>query len=280
MKNKLLVIIAAIFIFSSSAFAKNDVKGNYNGTVKIALSEMLSGVGLSESLILGMLGLTEMPTFPAVVTITEPTADSYTLGLPFNVDEIEIPEDFKKMIGELEISGVTATDYDETITYFAKTTPTEGPFIVIDSIKTPLFDDSMKATLKTVVGDYLEFQYKFNEGYVSNISSASNKKLFASIDLQLKLGLLGFQSLLKVTFGDNGSTSIDTYINNTLDIYTSPASDIITVVGSVNENYSIYNTNGALIQTGYIQNEQVNISNITSGMYFIKVDNKTAKFIK
>jgi len=68
-----------------------------------------------------------------------------------------------------------------------------------------------------------------------------------------------------------------------LNIYPNPATNVIKVNGLTSkENYTIYNTIGAVIKSGSISNsEEINVSNLTNGVYFLKFNSaSTIKFIK
>ena len=47
-----------------------------------------------------------------------------------------------------------------------------------------------------------------------------------------------------------------------------------------NAEYSIYNVVGQIIMQGALQSNTINVESLTSGMYFLKVGNKTVRFVK
>ena len=84
-----------------------------------------------------------------------------------------------------------------------------------------------------------------------------------------------------------GSTlSNEAFLSNDFSIYPNPSSDVINVQSSFElKNYEIYDVSGKLIESKDINNNQVLISNLNAGSYFIVIsttDNlrKTLKFIK
>lgn len=72
-------------------------------------------------------------------------------------------------------------------------------------------------------------------------------------------------------------------LTKSIKIYPNPSNDFVQVMGlTKRENYKIYNILGAEIKYGIISNnEQINIKNFTSGLYFLRFDNgNTIKFLK
>jgi len=71
--------------------------------------------------------------------------------------------------------------------------------------------------------------------------------------------------------------------NNNLNIYPNPSYDFIQISGLVKINtFTIYNALGAKVVNGNVsENEQIDIKNLTTGLYFLKLNNgNTIKFIK
>ena len=83
---------------------------------------------------------------------------------------------------------------------------------------------------------------------------------------------------------DNGTLSVATFTaGNEFSLYPNPATNVLKVNGLTSiENYTIYNTIGAVIKSGSIgNNEEINVSSLTNGLYFLKFENSNAiKFIK
>ncbi len=78
-------------------------------------------------------------------------------------------------------------------------------------------------------------------------------------------------------------SALDFTVKNTIKLYPNPAKDTFKLSGLFKiENYSIYNTLGSLVKKGNITtNDEINIQNLTKGMYFLKLeDGNTYKFIK
>ena len=73
-----------------------------------------------------------------------------------------------------------------------------------------------------------------------------------------------------------------TYNSNT-SLYPNPSREEIKIKGlTTTEKYNIYNTIGQVIMSGNItNNKSINVRNLKSGVYFLKIENKnTLKFIK
>ena len=92
----------------------------------------------------------------------------------------------------------------------------------------------------------------------------------------------GFPILLWQTC--ESSDAIETIENQSINIYPNPAKDIITIASSElqNETYTVFSISGQALMHGKLQNETtaINVSALASGVYYLKVANKTAKFIK
>ncbi len=93
------------------------------------------------------------------------------------------------------------------------------------------------------------------------------------------------QSKQAMTFGINPALSIDDFVVtiNKIKLYPNPSREFIQLSGlTKSENYKIYNIIGSRIANGKISNnEKIEITNLTNGIYFLKFDNgNTLKFIK
>lgn len=70
--------------------------------------------------------------------------------------------------------------------------------------------------------------------------------------------------------------------NEGLSVYPNPANGTITISGNQTGEYQIANIMGQTIKTGRIDTEkqQINVSALPAGVYFINIDGKTMKFVK
>ena len=76
---------------------------------------------------------------------------------------------------------------------------------------------------------------------------------------------------------------VDIYAENRFAVYPNPSHDILFVLSeSINSEYSITNLMGQTIMIGEITSEtqQIDVSTLTNGMYFITIGNTTTKFLK
>ena len=81
----------------------------------------------------------------------------------------------------------------------------------------------------------------------------------------------------------NGSTELSKIVavnastgNKSLKIYPNPAKDVLTVVTDANtEGVSIFDINGRLVLSVVDKNQRVNIQNLASGVYFVRMMDKT-----
>ncbi|WP_202703037.1 T9SS type A sorting domain-containing protein, partial [Flavobacterium sp. UGB4466] len=56
--------------------------------------------------------------------------------------------------------------------------------------------------------------------------------------------------------------------------------DILTISNIENEEYAIYNLTGQQIQAGSTQTGQIDVSNLSKGLYIIKVKSTNKQFMK
>ena len=70
----------------------------------------------------------------------------------------------------------------------------------------------------------------------------------------------------------------------TFKVFPNPATDIVKIAGNsfVTKKYLVCTLNGSIVKSGYIINEltEIDVSNLASGVYIIRIDNQTEKFIK
>ncbi len=68
---------------------------------------------------------------------------------------------------------------------------------------------------------------------------------------------------------------------NLLSVYPNPAQNILFVSGyAANGTVSIYSINGSLVRTVVLNQDQMNVSELDAGIYFIQADDKLGKFVK
>ena len=68
--------------------------------------------------------------------------------------------------------------------------------------------------------------------------------------------------------------------SNSIRVYPNPATDFISI--NSDENVEIFSLNGMKVYTNsnYKKDEKINLSQFEKGIYFVKTNNQTTKFIK
>lgn len=87
-------------------------------------------------------------------------------------------------------------------------------------------------------------------------------------------------SVFKVEFGALSVSELNSIKNNNIKIYPNPVNDILNVYNSPSEEYKIFDKTGRLINSGTLERNSVNVSQLTEGNYIIKIGEITKKFIK
>lgn len=81
--------------------------------------------------------------------------------------------------------------------------------------------------------------------------------------------------------GTNTSTGIyDVSTDNKPTVYYDTTTGSIITKGAENLKYEIYNLTGVQTMAGIATSDNINVSNLTRGIYLIKIGNSTVKFIK
>lgn len=121
-----------------------------------------------------------------------------------------------------------------------------------------------------------------------NVTSAG-KLYFASDNLYVKLDgtttptTIPVTIIRKITFSATLATTTFGENKNNLVLYPNPSSDIIRIKSYENEalKITIYSLQGQLVHQGVYQtDEDINVSNLSSGLYLIQVNGVTIKFSK
>lgn len=121
-----------------------------------------------------------------------------------------------------------------------------------------------------------------------NVTTAG-KLYFASDNLYVKLDgtttptTIPVTIIQKITFGATLSNATFGENKNNLVLYPNPSSDVFRIKSDENEELkiNIYSLQGQLVHQGkYQTNEDVNVSNLSSGLYLVQVNGLTIKFSK
>nr|WP_321411707.1 T9SS type A sorting domain-containing protein [uncultured Carboxylicivirga sp.] len=88
-----------------------------------------------------------------------------------------------------------------------------------------------------------------------------------------------FDDLMGPVLGN--ATAIAKTHANKLKFYPNPVVDFLYLINtSQNVNYEVYSLSGALVKSGSINANKIDVSNLFKGVYLIKVDSQVTKFIK
>lgn len=121
-----------------------------------------------------------------------------------------------------------------------------------------------------------------------NVTSAG-KLYFASDNLYVKLDgtttptTIPVTIIRKITFSETLATTTFGENKNNLVLYPNPSSNVIRIKSDENETLriNIYSLQGQLVHQGvYQSDEEINVSNLSSGLYLVQVNGLTIKFSK
>ena len=121
-----------------------------------------------------------------------------------------------------------------------------------------------------------------------NVTSAG-KLYFVSDNLYVKLDgtttptTIPVTIIRKITFSETLATTTFGENKKNLVLYPNPSSNVIRIKSDENEalKINIYSLQGQLVHQGvYQSNEEINMSNLSSGLYLVQVNGLTIKFSK
>lgn len=121
-----------------------------------------------------------------------------------------------------------------------------------------------------------------------NVTTAG-KLYFASDNLYLKLDgtttptTIPVTIIRKITFSETLATTTFGENKNNLVLYPNPGSNVIRIKSDKNEELkiNIYSLQGQLVHQGVYQtDEDINVTNLSSGLYLVQVNGVTIKFSK
>lgn len=118
----------------------------------------------------------------------------------------------------------------------------------------------------------------------------SGKLYFTSDNLNVKINsatttptTIPVTIIRKITFSTTLSTTTFGENKNNLVLYPNPSSDVFRIKSDVVEDLKveIYSLQGQLVQKGiYQSDEDINVTNLSSGLYLVQVNGLTIKFSK
>ncbi len=121
-----------------------------------------------------------------------------------------------------------------------------------------------------------------------NVTTAG-KLYFASDNLFVKLDetttptTIPVSIIRKITFSSALASTTFGESENNLVLYPNPSSDVFRIKSDLNEELKIYiySLQRQLVHQGiYQSDEDINVSNLSSGLYLVQVNGSTIKFIK
>lgn len=138
--------------------------------------------------------------------------------------------------------------------------------------------DSANTTVQTIPVSLVRNWYEYYD------YSISNYPVFISINLKVNSAFFNNSSTI-VLSKDQPTTFVGIHENelSKINIYPNPSSDILNIYNDVEFDYEVLDINGEKLIEGK-NNNQINISNLSSGFYLIKINtnsgNKSFKFFK
>jgi|GEM_PF-6560861 len=111
-----------------------------------------------------------------------------------------------------------------------------------------------------------------NNSYNFTDNSAVNPNTFYRLRITDTDGKISYSDVIKIS---NGSAQ-------SMNVYPSPAKDIIHIVTGIKGQVSIYNTEGKLVLTQQLAagNTIIDVSKLSNGVYYIKQSGQKASFVK
>ena len=90
-----------------------------------------------------------------------------------------------------------------------------------------------------------------------------------------------FSDVIKIAFNEENGTSIETVNSQTTSIYPNPVKDNLIIKNVTDSDICIYSITGVLVAK-YSQwnGETIDVSHLSSGIYFVNTNSTTLKFVK
>jgi hypothetical protein len=192
-------------------------------------------------------------TIPNVeIFLTAETGGTYQFSESLNFSYGEMK------IGDLIVPGVTATENNGIILFNKYDGAATGPTVVI-----PIYG-ALPTRIYLRSGSRISAEGKliFDLGVVG-VHPVLNELTITEVHFEGTKVASGFD----VVSASENAVILNTVVDNSL-------------TALVKGEYKIYSTNGSVLQSGNVQANEINVSALKTGIYFINIDGKTAKFIK
>ena len=250
MKLKIFSILTAFCAVVMTVNAQIDIEGKYSGEVLINASNFL-----------------EPLTQPENITVAK-TGDLYTLKInQFTLLDPETQEPLMP-IGDIEFAGVEASLQGENIV-LSKAGISNGP-VVYNIMPTTIeltscvITPSGEMSVSLLVNAYMPNDSEA----IWDINNIDPNVWTVFIDVEV--AFTGSKTLSSV-FSPKAPTIV---------IFPTLATNVITVEGFENQNYSVFNQNGKLVKQGRLNTEIINVSGLSAGVYILRVNDASTIFIK
>jgi len=124
--------------------------------------------------------------------------------------------------------------------------------------------------------------HPFNDTLLYNLGFEDNpytNKVLNEIQSSFNNGV--WEQENRLTFHYDNTTRIDDFTNNTINIYPNPAINSIKFDTKHQlNNYQIIDINGKTVMQGNLENKQIDVSNLSNGMYFTILTTEHGKAVK
>ena len=241
MKKNVLITLMALFAISFTANA--DITGIYIDDLNVTITAGEE----QETLVLPTISDQE-------ITLEAGESNTYILKL----EDFEIlvePEDpyaEPMYIGDIIFDEIIATENaDGSVTLTRPAGETPGPIV-----------------------------YEVIETFIELVSGSISPDGEMLLHLTVRVPEFPGGMTVTVLFGSEPTNLVPVFSDKkALKIIYTTANEI-TVQGADNENYTIYNAKGMVVNSGKLTNATVNISALVGGIYILNVNGASAKFIK
>ncbi len=202
----------------------------------------------------------------AAVLVIRATSNGLTVDMTVNVSAIAVdqPPVVANQIEDITFKTFPAqTVIDLTHTF-------DDPDNDNSLITIAVFSNSNEADVQTTMNG--------KELTVSRLTSTE-----AAAEIVIRATSNGLTVDMSFTVNADLVTSVD-YFNSTIKLFPNPAIDLIYLTGikGLNPEFAIYNTIGELVKSGILTSESLNINDLNSGLFILKLqgNNQTFRFIK
>lgn len=128
--------------------------------------------------------------------------------------------------------------------------------------------------VKVIMTNGEENNYTMDEN--SSITYSESEMYLNAIEGNVTLQI---SEIRKVLF--EKTTGVEEISENIFPLYPNPVKDIIFLENTIdNQDVTIYSVTGFVVMKGIVINNTIDVSDLSSGVYFVKTNNQIAKFIK